>query len=122
MAVVKHTVTLAVNSSGACTAYTGNIRGHVDAICYRPGNIDTGATVTVSGEDSAVAIITKASAGTSTVWWYPRAVANAVTNGAAGSTYDCPVPVFRERIKVVIASGGTSTAGAIDIYVDDDLP
>lgn len=113
--------TITTNASGAATVYLGtSLTGRVHAIKYAPGTLDTGAGLVVTGETTAVPIITKASAGTSTVWYYPRAFANKVTDGAAFTDVTEDVRILRERIKVVVASGGNTLTGTITAYVDTE--
>lgn len=115
-------VDITTSDSGAATVYLApgtnrGLNGFLVCLKYTPGTIDTGATVTVTGESSGIPIITKASAGTSTVFYYPRALNNAVADGAAGSAGAEFIPIRDERIKVVIASGGNAKAGSIEAIV-----
>lgn len=113
-----------VGTTGACTVYTGGtIRGYVVAIKYEPGTLDTLADLTITGETTGVAILTKANAGTSDVWFYPRAFPNQLTDGAAGTSPDWAIPVFQERIKLVVAQGGgtTSRVGYITYYTEEEV-
>jgi len=89
-------------------------------IKYAPGTLDTGADLTITGETSGVPILTKADAGTSTVFYYPRAAANKVADGAASSLTEVEVWVLEERIKVVVAQGGASATGTITVWVDEE--
>jgi hypothetical protein len=115
------TATITTTSGGAATVYLGStLTGRVHAIKYAPGALDTGAGLTITGETTGVPILTKASAGTSTVWYYPRAFANKVTDGAAFTDVTEDVRVLKERIKVVVASGGNALTGAITAYVDTE--
>lgn len=113
--------TITTTSGGAATVYLGStLTGRVHAIKYAPGTIATGAGLTITGETTGVAIMTKASAGTSTVWYYPRAFANKVTDGAAFTDVTEDVRILKERIKVVVADGGNVTTGTITAYVDTE--
>jgi len=118
----QYTVTITTNESGAATVYLGScIRGQIVAFKYAPGTIATGATLTLTGETSAVAILTKANAGTSTVWFYPMAAGNKVADGAASSLTEVPVWLYKERVKVVVASGGDTMTGTITLWVDEPV-
>ncbi len=115
----KHKATITTDSSGNATVYVGsNIRGAIHAILYEPGTLES-ANLTITGETTGVPILTKAGAGTSDVWFYPRALANQNTDGAAGTSPDVPIQVVEERIKVVVASGGDTLAGSITVWVDE---
>jgi hypothetical protein len=116
-----YTKTITTSSGGAATVYFGErICGRVVAIKYVPGTIDTGAGLVISGETSGVAILTKASAGTSTVWYRPFAAGNKVADGAASTISEAPVFVHEERIKLVVASGGDTLTGTMTIYTEEE--
>lgn len=116
----KHTATITTNAGGDATVYVGTcIRGCVKAILYQPGTLDGGADLTITGETNGQAILTKANAGTSNVWFYPVAPSSKVADGAASSITETHVPVFMERIKVVVAQGGNTLAGSISVFTDE---
>jgi len=115
------------DGSGAFTSAQGAaVLGRLYAIEYRPGTIDTGATLTVTCEgDASKPLLTKASAGTSNTWFYPRDLQNAIADGAAltgTAGGDRALPVLNGYIKGVLASGGTSVAGGsmVVYYMEDD--
>ncbi len=113
---------LTTDTAGAASATGGAVIGKLYAIEYRPGTIATGATVTVTCEsDSSKALLTKANAGTSNVWFYPRDLMNAVADGAAltgTAGGDRCQPILNGSIKVVIASGGSVTSGSLIVYYE----
>lgn len=118
----EYTATITTATGGAATVYLGHvIRGRVVAIKYAPGDIATGADLAITGETSAVAVLTKANAGTSTVWYYPLAAANKVADGAASTLTEVPVWLFKERMKVAVADGGDGKVGTITLWVDEDI-
>lgn len=113
----KVSATITTASDGSATVYLGSkLRGRVHAIKYTAGTLDSGTDLVISGETTGVAILTDSPAASE--WFYPRAFANAVTTGAAGSTAQEDVHVFNERIKVVVAQGGNTLTGSIDIFID----
>jgi hypothetical protein len=114
-------VTLTTTAGGDATGYTGGVNGKLYAIEYLPGTLDTGATVTVTCGDTNKALLTKASAGTSNVMFYPRDLVHGVADGAAltgTSGGDRALPVLFGRVKVVIASGGNVATGRVVIYYE----
>ena len=115
-------ITTAADGSAAVTD-TRWIKGTVVAVAYFPGTIDTGATVTVTCEGrGSKPILTKASAGTSNSWYYPRDLQHKVEDGAAltGTTGgDRTSPVADGKIKVTVASGGNGGVGAVTVYYQD---
>lgn len=110
---------IVTDASGNATVYlTHSINrkpnGFLVALKYTPGTIETGATLTITGESSGIPILTKANAGTSNVFYYPRALNNAVADGAEGSAGTEVIPIKDERIKVVVSSGGNAKTGSIE--------
>lgn len=127
MKVQKFTFT--TNTAGAATSGAGasdeqqTILGELYAIKYIPTSIDTGATVTVTceGDGFSKPLLTKATAGTSTLLFYPRDLVHAVSDGAAltgTSGGDRVEPLLAGKIKVVIASGGSVKTGSVVIYYE----
>jgi len=118
----KYTVAITTDGSGDATVYLGScIRGRIVAIKYEPGDIDTNADLVITGAISGVAILTKANCGTSDVWFYPRALANKVADGAASAITEVPVWVYQERVKVVVDQGDNAKTGAITLWVDEPV-
>lgn len=120
-------VDIVTDSSGNATAYLshGNNRppnGFIVCIKYTPGTIDTGADLTITGEVSGIPVLAKSDAGTSTVFYYPRALANAVSDGAEATNSSEFIPIKEERIKVVVAQGGSTKSGSIEVILINDPP
>lgn len=109
---------IVTDASGDATVYLthGTNRkpnGFLHMIKYTPGALAAGADITITGEDSGVPILTITNAGTSDVFFYPRALANEVADASAASAGTEWIPIENERIKVVIAQGGNAGAGSI---------
>ena len=98
------------------------LNGLLMSLRYRPGTIDTGADLTITGETSGVPILTVTDAGTSDVSYYPRSPLNEVASGAVGASGSEIIPIHNERIKVVVAQGGNVTAGSIEAILLTDSP
>lgn len=100
------------------------VLGKLHAIEYRPGTTATGATVTVTcTEYGAVSkpLLTKASAGTSNLWFYPRDIPHGVEDGAvltASAGGDRVMPLLTGVPRVVIASGGNALSGSIILFFE----
>lgn len=110
---------IVTDASGNATVYLTHglnrkPNGFLVCLKYTPGTLDTGADLTITGEDSGIPIMTKSNAGTSTVWYCPRALPNAVADGAAGTVATEYIPIKDERIKVVVAQGGNVLTGSIE--------
>lgn len=112
------TVSVTTNGSGDGSALGDQAVGLLYAIEYQPGTIATGATLTLTCEsDTSKPLLTKASAGTSNSWYYPRDLAHGVADGAALT--DRVIPIFHGKPKVTIASGGDTKTGKVIFYVVD---
>lgn len=120
-------VDIVTNSSGAAEVYlqqgvNNGLNGFLVCMKYTPGTIATGAVLTITGESSGIPIMTKTGAGTSTVFYYPRALLNAVADGAEGTTPSEFIPIKNERIKIVVASGGDTKTGSIEAWIANNPP
>lgn len=120
-------IDIVTNSSGAATVQLTHgqnrkLNGFLVCIKYTPGTIDTGADLTITGEESGIPILTKANAGTSTVFYYPRALINAVADGAEAASPSEFIPIKDERIQVVIANGGDTKTGSIEVILINNPP
>ena len=115
------------DASGNATVYIQpgvgrGLNGFLIALKYTPGTLATGADLTITGESSGIPILVKANAGTSPVFFYPRAFPNAVGDGAAGTVATERIPIKDERIKVVVAEGGNAGAGSIEAILQVNSP
>ena len=118
---------IVTDASGDATVYiapsiNAGLNGFLVALKYTPGTLATGADLTITGETSGIPIMTIANAGTSTVFYYPRALLNAVADGAAASSPSEFIPIRDERIKVVVAQGGAAGAGSIQAILINNPP
>jgi hypothetical protein len=121
----RHILTLAVNASGAATVYSAQpVSGRVLQLRYVPDGsapLDTGADLTITGEDTGVAIATLTNIGTSAFTKVPRQATHGITGTALVYAGTDPVaePVYLagERIKVVVAQGGVSMTGTLHVVV-----
>ncbi len=118
--IQKYTAAIVCDASGDAEVYLGaNVTGKILALKYLPGTIATGGDLTITGETSGVPILTKADAGTSNAWFYPRVLPNKVSDGSAFTDLAEFVWVYEERIKVAVAQGGNGGAGSIEVLVDE---
>jgi hypothetical protein len=120
----RQILSFTTTAGGAATAVGSAVAARLYAIEYLPGTIDTGATVTITCEgDRSKPLLTKATAGTSNLLFYPRDIVHAVADGAAltGTTGgDRTLPLMYGSPKVVIASGGDTMSGQIVLYYEND--
>lgn len=115
------------DASGDATVYlTPGINrpcnGFLVCLKYTPGTIATGADLVITGETSGIPIMSKSDAGTSAVFYYPRALLNEVADGAEGSGGSEFIPIKEERIKVVVAQGGNAGSGSIEATLINNPP
>jgi hypothetical protein len=120
MFVQKQTVTLTTAADGTATVYSTVINGRVFAIKFTLGTLTSGAAdVTVTGEDSAVQLwaVTNAAANATV---QPRVATHDSTGTAL--TYDGTrvqadyYHAANERIKAVVAQGGDTKTGTLEIW------
>lgn len=115
--IFEVSASITTDAAGAATVYLGSrLRGRVHAIKYTKGTLDAGTDLVITGETTGVAILTDSPSGNE--WFYPRAFANQATDGAAEADATEDIHVLLERIKVVVAQGGDTLAGAIAAYID----
>ncbi len=120
----KFSIKFTTNASGAVTAnHVSNVLGKLYAILYKPGTIDTGATVTITCQGIFdKPLLTKTSAGTVDTLYYPRDIPHAVADGAALTATaggDRVMPLMNGVPRVVIASGGDTKSGEVVFYYED---
>ena len=99
-----------------CSGY-----GKIKAIRYTPGTIATGATLTITAQNTGQPVLTKSSAGTSVTWYYPVSPANKAADGSASTLTERDIWLCQEALQVVIASGGNGGAGSIMLLVDEPV-
>jgi hypothetical protein len=125
MFIQREIVALAVSSGGAQTTYTGRVSGRVLQITYVPDAstpLDTGADFTITGEDTGTPILTITNVGTTAVTMAPRQATVTVANAAAlyasgGVAVLDHIYLAGERIKIVVAQGGTSKTGTLYVLI-----
>lgn len=118
---------IVTDASGNATVYlthgiSRKLNGFLVCLKYTPGTLDTGADLTITGESSGIPILTKADAGTGVLFLYPRALLNAVADGAASAAGTELIPIKDERIKVVVAQGGNTKTGSIEAILMTHSP
>lgn len=113
------------DDGAATTNAPSPVLGKLYAIEYQPGDIATGATLTVTcigPNASAKPLLTLANAGTSNIWLYPRDIVHGVSDGGVlvgTSGGDRACPILQGTPRAVIATGGNSKNGYIILYYDD---
>ena len=110
------TQSFTTDAAEAATVYfplEGVICGFIESI--RLVGLDGSAGLTITLEETGTAVLIDASSANPQTW-YPRVVSTNIADGAdLSSTGYEKIAVVDERIKVVVAGGGASTAGTIHI-------
>lgn len=123
----KTRVTLLTIADGSGTVYSDAIvNGRLMQMRYTPSgggaNLATGADLTITLENSGVAVATLTDIGTSAFTKAIRQPTHGLTGTALvyASTDAVAEPVVAtgERIKVVIAQGGDTKGGTLDFWVE----
>jgi hypothetical protein len=126
MYVSRQAVPVTTDAGGNATAYSEVVTGRIQQITYVPDGsnpLDTGADIVVTGEASAVAIVSKLNIGTSGFSIAPRQATHAVADGSAllyaagGTAVGDKIAVAQERVKIVVAQGGNTKSGVFHVYV-----
>ena len=120
-------VTITTNASGAAEVFLSHgenrkLNGFLACLIYTPGTIAAGADLTITTEDRAIPILTKADVGASMVVFNPRALLNAVADGAEATSPSEYIPIKDERIKVAVAQGGSGGIGSIEAILINQSP
>jgi len=109
---------ITTTATGAATVYSSEVHnGLVESIVITAVGTTSTADVVITGEDSAVAIMTKANIiKQASTTFHPRGVPNKVADGAttSGST---KVPLAFERIKTVMLGGGNAQAYTLKFFI-----
>jgi len=120
---IRRSVTVTCTTGGAATVYipssTSNdpcIQGKIYAVHYVKGTMSTGSDLTITAEAFTETVWTESNvAATKTV--YPRRLVN---NTAGGSTTleREPIVVANDRLKIVVAQGGSGGTGTFSVVTD----
>lgn len=118
----RHRVALTTNASGDVTAYTPHVTGRIRTLIYTKDNFDAGVDFVITAENTGEIIWDEDSVDAAKTI-APRQSTHS-TDGAA-AVYDGvgSKPVLNhiclanDRVKIVIANGGATKSGSIDVVV-----
>lgn len=122
MHVESVTVPVTTASDGSATAYSTPVTGRVISAHYNKTDFDNGSTFTITSESSGQTIWVESGVN-ATATRAPRQATHLNTSGAAavyaggGSPVLDHIAVAKERIKVVIASGGANKSGSFTFLI-----
>lgn len=118
----RHVVALTTDASGDVIGYTPVVTGKIVSISYVKTDFANGVDFIVSGESSGIIIWDEDDVNASAVR-APRQATHLHTSGAAalyaatGQTVLGDIVVANERVKIVVAQGGSVKTGAVHVIV-----
>lgn len=123
MTIRRFNVAITTAADGSATAYTPYISGYISAIQYVKTNFTDGVDFTITAEATGETLWTEANVNAAKVCM-PRGATHsnagvAALYAAGGTAVNDRIALGRDRVKIVIASGGNATTGAFIVIVDD---
>lgn len=118
----RFVVPAVVASDGSGTFYSPYLSGKIESIQYVKTDYADTVDFTITADVTGETIWTESNV-TAAAIKHPRAAAHSTVGVAA--TLDgtrpmlVPVALSRDRVKIVIAAGGTSTTGSFTITISD---
>lgn len=122
MAIRRFVVPVTVDASGDATEYSPVLSGKIVSIRYVKDDFANGVDFTITANGSGETIWAEENVNASATR-YPRA-ATAGTDGTAslyaalGTAVNDRVVLGRDKVKIVVASGGNATSGTFHITID----
>lgn len=123
MTIRRFVVTAVTDGSGNATAYSPYISGYIQAIEYVKTDYTDGVDFTITAEATGETIWTESNVNAAKVC-LPRAATHSNVGVAAlyasgGVAVNDRIALGRDRVKIVIGSGGATHTGEFHIVVDD---
>lgn len=123
MAVRKHSVTALTDGSGNATVYSPYITGFLEAIQYVKTDYTNGVDFTITAEATTETLWTESNVDAAAVR-RPRAATHSTAGVAAlyasgGTAVNDKIGLGKDRVKIVIGSGGAAHTGVFVITVSD---
>jgi hypothetical protein len=123
MAVRRFVVNVTTASDGSYTGYSPYLSGKLLQIEYVKNNFTDGVDFTITAEATGATLWTEANVNAAKVC-APRIATHSNAGVAAlyasgGTAVNDTYALGRDRVKIVLASGGNATTGAFHIVVED---
>jgi len=123
MTTRRFVVSITTASDGSATAYSPYLSGRVSALHYIKTDFADGVDFTITAEATGETIWTQSDVNAATVV-RPRAATHSTAGVASlyasgGTAVNDLIRLGRDRVKIVIASGGNAKTGAFHIVVED---
>lgn len=123
MAIRKFTVAAVVASDGSGTFYSPFLSGFLESIQYVKTDYADGVDFTITAEATGETLWTESNVNAAVIK-HPRAAIHSTAGVAAlyasgGTAINDKIALSRDRVKIIIASGGTSTTGSFVITISE---
>lgn len=123
MAVRRHIVSVTTDAAGAATSYTPYITGFIEEIHYIKTDYADGVDFAITAEATGETIWAESNVNAAVVK-APRQATHSTVGVAAlyasgGVAVNDRIALGRDRVKIVLAQGGNTKAGAFHIVVSD---
>lgn len=124
MGIRKFTITVTTNGSGAATGYSPYFSGKIEQVRYIKTDFADGVdfTTTLDGTGQTVWTESNVNAAVTKAVRLPVAGTDGVAAlfASGGTAVQDKIAVSRDRVKWVIASGGDTKTGALEVVVSDN--
>jgi len=123
MGTRRFVVSVTTASDGSYTGYTPYLSGRLCAIHYIKTNFSDGVDFTITAEATGETLWTESNVNAAKVCM-PRGATHSNAGVAAlyasgGTAVNDLIRLSRDRVKIVIGSGGNATTGAFHVVVED---
>lgn len=118
----RHTVTVTTATGGGATGFTPVVTGRIANIVYTADGtspFDSTVDFTITAEQTGIGLWSESnvSASKTVAPSQPAHDQDGAELNTAGDVQKAPVFVANERVKIVIAQGGSENVGSFDVVV-----
>lgn len=123
MTIRKFTIPLVTDSSGNATAYSPYFSGRIEQVQYLKTDFADGVDFTITLDGTGQTVWTQSDVNAATIV-SPRLPTHSTAGVASlyasgGTAVQDKIAVSRDRVKVVIGSGGNTKSGSIVVTASD---
>ena len=120
--VQRETVVVVTAADGSATAYSGTVTGKVVSVRYAKTDFADGSTFTLTSEATGETIWSEAAVNASATR-APRQATHSTAGAAAlyaagGTAVNDQIALANDRVKIVIAAGGSVKTGTFHIILE----